>query len=73
MITDGIRALMLEGNGYQSKVFEFVSNEHTGKNLMIIGSKTPQNRLEAFEEITAIKQQFGIDYHYLETLLPNKD
>lgn len=71
MITDGIRALMLEGNGYQSKVFEFVSNEHTGKNLMIVGSKTSQNKPQAFEEIAKIKQQFGIDFHYLETLLPN--
>jgi len=69
MITDGIRALMLEGNGYQSKVFEFVSNEHTGKNLMIVGSKTTKNRTAAFEEIAAIKQQFGIEYHYLEKLL----
>jgi hypothetical protein len=69
MITDGIRALMLEGNGYQSKVFEFVSNEHTGKNLMIVGSRTTKNRTAAFEEIAAIKQQFGIEYHYLEKLL----
>ena len=70
MITDGIRALILEGNGYQSKVFEFVSSEHTGKNLMIVGSKSEKNRTAAFEEIAAIKQQFGIDYHYLEKLLP---
>lgn len=70
MITDGIRALILEGNGYQSKVFEFVSSEHTGKNLMIVGAKTSKNRIEAFQEINAIKQQFGIDYHYLEKLLP---
>lgn len=72
MITDGIRALMLEGHGYQSKVFEFVSSEHTGKNLMIVGSKTTKNRVEAFEEIAKIKQQFGIDYHYLEKLLPSE-
>ncbi len=70
MITDGIRALILEGNGYASKVFEFVSSEHTGKNLMIVGSRTAQPQVKAFEQIAAIKQQFGIEYHYLEKLLP---
>lgn len=70
MITDGIRALILEGHGYQSKVFEFISSEHTGKNLMIVGTKANKNNSFAFEEIAAIKQQFGIEYHYLEKLLP---
>lgn len=40
MVTDGIRALMLEGHGYKSKVFEFISSEHTAKNLMIVGTQT---------------------------------
>lgn len=69
MITDGIRALMLEGHGYNSKVFEFVSSEHTGKNLMIVGTKTNTIKESAFEEIAMIKKQFGIEYHYLEKLL----
>ncbi len=69
MITDGIRALMLEGHGYDSKVFEFVSSEHTNKNLMIVGTKTNQKNETAFEQIAQIKEQFGIDYHYLEKLL----
>jgi SAM-dependent methyltransferase len=69
MITDGIRALMLEGHGYNSKVFEFVSSEHTNKNLMIVGTKTNQKNDTAFEQIIHIKKQFGIDYHYLEKLL----
>jgi hypothetical protein len=29
MLTDGLRALALEASGYQAKVFEFVSLEHT--------------------------------------------
>lgn len=68
MITDGIRALTLEGFGYQSKVFEFISSEHTAKNLMIVGKRTDTPRPEAFEQIEAIKAQFGIEYHYIEQL-----
>ena len=36
MVTDGLRALLLEGEGYEAKVFEFVSLEHTSKNKMIL-------------------------------------
>ena len=33
--TDALRALLLEWAGYETRVFEFISTEHTGKNLMI--------------------------------------
>ena len=41
--TDALRALLLEWAGYDTRVFEFISTEHTGKNLMIaaIRRKTP--------------------------------
>ena len=69
MVTDGIRALTLEGFGYKSKVFEFISSEHTAKNLMIVGTKTDKPNTTAFEKIEALKTQFGIEYHYIEKLL----
>ena len=34
-LTDGLRALFLEWAGYRTKVVEFISSEHTPKNLMI--------------------------------------
>jgi hypothetical protein len=34
-VTDALRAQLLEAAGYRSKVFEFISTEHTAKNLMI--------------------------------------
>jgi len=37
--TDALRALLLEWAGYDTKVFEFISSEHTGKNLMIAATK----------------------------------
>lgn len=38
-VTDAIRALLLEWAGYRTKVFEFISTEHTAKNLMIAAIK----------------------------------
>lgn len=34
-VTDSLRAQLLEWAGYKTKVFEFISTEHTAKNLMI--------------------------------------
>ncbi len=69
LITDGIRALIMEYYGYHTKVFEFISNEHTGKNLMITGVSNQHPNVEALEQIDTLKRQFGIQYHYLEQLL----
>lgn len=68
LITDGLRSLLLEAHGYKTKVFEFISTEHTPKNLMITATKS-EARPEALAEVAAIKRQFGIGYHYLERLL----
>ena len=40
--TDAIRALLLEIHGYKASVFEFISPEHTGKNLMIAAQRRAQ-------------------------------
>jgi SAM-dependent methyltransferase len=34
-VTDALRALLLEWSGYRTRVIEFISTEHTAKNLMI--------------------------------------
>ncbi|HEX2101262.1 MAG TPA: SAM-dependent methyltransferase [Candidatus Synoicihabitans sp.] len=41
-VTDAMRALALEAAGYRTKVFEFVSTEHTAKNLMLAAIRTDQ-------------------------------
>lgn len=74
IITDGLRALLLELSGYETKVFEFISPEHTSKNIMIVGMKSDRrlDRNHILEQIKEIKNLYGIDFHYLETLLfPN--
>jgi len=71
MITDTIRALILEKHQYSTKVFEFISNEHTRKNVMLVGSKT-QKKAETKEinsKIKELKEQYNIKYHYLEKQL----
>jgi hypothetical protein len=80
ILTDGIRALLLEAEGYQTKVFEFISSEHTAKNVMITAIK-PENdrsgarqmrREKALAQKTALKTGFGIKEHFLEHLLAKK-
>ena len=68
LVTDGIRALLLEANGYSTKVFEFISTEHTPKNVMIVATRGKINE-DALGKIKSIKKEFGIGEHYLERLL----
>ena len=69
LLTDGIRALLLESKGYKTKVFEFVSTEHTPKNVMIVGIKTDKPKADAAAQVEAIKKHYGIGVHYLEKLI----
>jgi SAM-dependent methyltransferase len=71
MVTDGLRALLLESRGYDASIFEFVSLEHTSKNKMILAVKQPgSGRRPAVEEqIRALKAFYGIREQSLEALL----
>ena len=78
MVTDGLRALLLEANGYDAQVFEFVALEHTSKNKMILAVRrggrqdTPQalrRRADVLAQIAELKRFYGIREHCLETLL----
>ena len=74
ILTDGIRALLMEANGYKTAVFEFISTEHTAKNVMItaIGERTKTGetrRKEALDKVAVLKAGFGIQEHFLERLL----
>ncbi|MHA3082302.1 class I SAM-dependent methyltransferase [Acinetobacter sp. ANC 5383] len=75
MLTDTIRALLLEAYGYETKVFEFVSLEHTSKNKMILAVRrksvsVPDPKIMA--QIEALKQMYGIGQHSLQRLLENE-
>ena len=70
--TDAIRALLLEAHGYKTKVFEFIATEHTPKNVLIVaiklGKKIETQKI-SLDKVVALKNLFGIQVHYLETLL----
>ncbi len=70
-ITDGLRALLLEREGYATRVFEFVSVEHTPKNNMIVAiKKDSRTKTEVLNyEIEEIKNFYGIQEQRLEKLL----
>jgi SAM-dependent methyltransferase len=62
--TDALRALLLEWSGYRTRVIEFISTEHTAKNLMITAVKTRDKgdpaaaeRIREFAAFYGIKRQ----------------
>jgi SAM-dependent methyltransferase len=71
MVTDGLRALLLDACGYDAQVFEFISLEHTDKNKMILAVKraTAKSPNEVLAQIAEIKKFYGIREQCLETLL----
>jgi SAM-dependent methyltransferase len=72
MVTDTIRALILEAHGYKTKVFDFIEEEDTPKNVLIVGTKAIFSDMmfkENMDKVKALKEMFGIKEHYLETLL----
>lgn len=63
-VTDALRAQLLEWAGYRTKVFEFISTEHTAKNLMIAairshapGDSARAKRVRAFAHFYGIREQ----------------
>ena len=71
MVTDGLRALLLESQGYEAKIFEFVSLEHTSKNKMILAVRRAHaaGREAVDAQIREIKAYYGIREQSLERLL----
>jgi hypothetical protein len=63
-VTDSLRASLLEWAGYKTKVFEFISTEHTAKNLMIAAIKSREpaaasiaSRTREFAKFYGIRRQ----------------
>ena len=71
MVTDSLRALLLETCGYDAQVFEFVSLEHTSKNKMILATRRKRDRQCRRERRPEADHQsfYGIREQCLERLL----
>lgn len=69
ILTDSFRALILRMMGYRTDVIEFISTQHTPRNLMIRAVKTTEAGDPQFvAEYKALKQFWQVE-PYLETLL----
>ena len=71
MLTDGLRAMLLEACGYDAQVFEFVALEHTQKNKMILAVKRAAHieNTTVLSQVRELKSFYGIRDQCLETLL----
>ena len=72
MLTDGLRAMLLEACGYDTQVFEFVALEHTNKNKMILAVRraAPPGDADArWREVRKVKDFYSIRDQCLERLL----
>ncbi|KAL7546530.1 hypothetical protein ACHAWF_009942 [Thalassiosira exigua] len=51
VVTDAMRAILLEIAGYSTQVFEFIGGEHTAKNVMICATKDKRRRGDEEQKI----------------------
>lgn len=69
MISDSLRALLLEENEYKVDIFDFVSSRYTDKNTMIRAKRTEfKKQIDVQKEYENLSQEFKMK-PYLEELL----
>lgn len=71
MLTDALRGLLLESQGYHTRVIEFISDAHTHRNVMIVGvhDRAFRQAEQRLAEVKALKERYGVANQRLETLL----
>jgi SAM-dependent methyltransferase len=71
LVTDALRAARLEVAGYRVEVMEFVSAEHTAKNVMLRAERSPSppRAARAAAEFVELRDRYGVD-PAIERLLP---
>jgi hypothetical protein len=74
ILTDTLRALLMEKYSYKTRIMEFIEAEHTPKNIMLAGVKHMGvvNTVLIDEQIAGLKHEYGIATHYLETALEKR-
>ena len=67
MITDAVRALVLEYCGYKTQVMEFIEIDNTPKNVLLVGRKSdkPVDKEAIAKQIKDLLSQYGVGEHYL--------
>jgi hypothetical protein len=57
---------MLESLGYEAKLFEFISPDHTAKNTMITGVLTGRKNTDSAIQIEELRHKFQLSDFYLD-------
>jgi SAM-dependent methyltransferase len=70
LITDSIRGQLLEASGYTVNIMEFISFEHTPKNILIKAVKSGGFNAKAYDEYKMFAEFWGV-MPYLESQLLN--
>jgi SAM-dependent methyltransferase len=60
VLTDGIRALLLESRGYKVSLLEYISPLETPKNLMLVAEKVQDENRKAMDEYKKLENLLGI-------------
>ncbi len=71
LLTDSIRAAVLEGAGYGVDVIEFVDFEHSPKNLMLRAHYSGKKRCDSREKAEALREAYGFQQSLLD-LIPKE-
>lgn len=66
--TDAIRAKLLEAEGYQTQILEFIDMEHTPKNLLIRAVKTGNADKKALSDAAKMSKELNINLTLMKLL-----
>ncbi len=72
LITDSIRANVLEIMGYKTQMLEFISLEHTPKNILIRAVKKNSVNTDSIKEYIKFKEFWNIDNPYIEKAIGDR-
>ena len=73
MLTDSLRAELLEGCGYRTQVLEFISLEHTPKNILIRAIRdSAASPVVVPDSVKTVRETFGLEPCELESLLTRR-
>lgn len=61
IVTDAARAKLLEANGYQTQILEFIDMEHTPKNLLIRAVKTDNKKDSERRKVEDMSKELGVN------------
>lgn len=76
LMTDAIRANLLEYSGYKTQLIEFIDLEHTPKNILIRAIKRPRvfeaDRKMYLKEVESVMKEFNVSQTLYSLLVENE-